>query len=67
MTNVVQAAVTRLTETMQGRLVYGEPIEQDGATFLPAAKVAAEAVAVAIRGATAVRDSGSPPSEPACT
>ena len=39
MTNVVQTTMTRLTETMQGRLVYGEPIERDGATFLPAAKV----------------------------
>ncbi len=37
--SMVQATMDRAMETMQGKLVYGEPIERDGATFLPAARV----------------------------
>jgi uncharacterized spore protein YtfJ len=39
MTSVVQESMSRTIEAIQGKLVYGEPIERDGATFLPAAKV----------------------------
>lgn len=39
MTSVVQMAMERTTQAMEARLVYGEPIERDGATFLPVAKV----------------------------
>lgn len=39
MTSLMQTAMTRTMEAMQARLVYGEPIERDGATFLPVAKV----------------------------
>ena len=39
MTSVAQTAMARTIEAMQGTLVYGEPIERDGTTFLPAARV----------------------------
>jgi uncharacterized spore protein YtfJ len=39
MTNVLKEAMNSTIEGMQPRQVFGEPIERDGAVFLPAAKV----------------------------
>jgi len=39
MANVVESAVRDLKEGLRPDLVYGAPIERDGAIFLPAAKV----------------------------
>jgi len=39
MTSVIQSTMERALEGMQPKQVYGEPIERDGAIFLPAAKV----------------------------
>ena len=39
MSNVVESAVRDLKEGLRPDLVFGEPIERDGALFLPAAKV----------------------------
>jgi len=39
MSNVVESAVNDLREGLRPDLVYAAPIEQDGAIFLPAAKV----------------------------
>ena len=39
MTNVVQTAVSNALEGMHVRRVFGEPIERDGAIFIPAAKI----------------------------
>jgi uncharacterized spore protein YtfJ len=38
-TQSVQDIIRRTIEGMQAQQVFGEPIERDGATFLPAAKV----------------------------
>ena len=39
MTNALQDTVMETIEAMQPKHVFGEPIERDGAVFLPAAKV----------------------------
>jgi len=39
MTTVVQAAAANVLEGMHVKRVFGEPIERDGALFIPAAKV----------------------------
>lgn len=39
MTNVLQTAMNRTLGAMQPKSVFGEPIERDGATYLPVAKV----------------------------
>lgn len=39
MTSVVQTAMTKTLEGMQPKQVFGEPIERDGVTYLPVAKV----------------------------
>ncbi len=39
MTNVLQDTLQRTVDGMQPKQVYGEPIERDGAIFVPAAKV----------------------------
>lgn len=39
MSNVVERAVSDLREGLRPDLVYGAPIERDGALFIPAAKV----------------------------
>jgi uncharacterized spore protein YtfJ len=38
-TESIQELIRRTIEGMQARQVYGEPIERDGALFVPAAKV----------------------------
>ena len=39
MTSLVQAAASNTLEGMHVRRVFGEPIERDGALFIPAAKI----------------------------
>ena len=39
MTNALQDTVKETIEAMQPKHVFGEPIERDGAVFVPAAKV----------------------------
>ena len=39
MTSVLQSVTTNVLDAMQPRQVFGEPIERDGVTFLPVAKV----------------------------
>lgn len=39
MTSVVDTAMSNLRDGLRPELVYGTPIERDGAVFLPAAKV----------------------------
>lgn len=39
MTNVVQTAMNQVIDGMQPKQVFGEPIERDGVTYLPVAKV----------------------------
>lgn len=39
MTTVVQAAAANVLEGMHVKRVFGDPIERDGALFIPAAKV----------------------------
>jgi uncharacterized spore protein YtfJ len=39
MTSVPQTVVTNVLDAMQPRQVFGEPIERDGVTYLPVAKV----------------------------
>ena len=39
MTTVVQAAASNALEGMHVKRVFGEPIERDGAIFIPAAKI----------------------------
>jgi uncharacterized spore protein YtfJ len=39
MANVVEAAVSNTLDAMHVRRVFGEPIERDGALFIPAARV----------------------------
>ena len=39
MTNVLETAMSQTMEGMRPKQVYGEPIEQNGTIFLPAAKV----------------------------
>ncbi len=39
MTNTLQETLTSTLEGMKPKQVFGEPIERDGALFLPAAKV----------------------------
>jgi uncharacterized spore protein YtfJ len=39
MTNVAETAISNANDALAVRRVYAEPIERDGVTFLPAAKV----------------------------
>ena len=39
MTNVLHDAMRQVTQSMQPTQVFGEPIERDGAVFIPAARV----------------------------
>ena len=39
MTSLVQATATNALEGMHVRRVFGEPIERDGALFIPAARI----------------------------
>src|SRR5687768_18556496 len=39
MTNVAERAISNANDALAVRRVYAEPIERDGAVFLPAAKV----------------------------
>ena len=39
MANVVETAVTNTLDAMHVRRVFGEPIERDGALYIPAARV----------------------------